>query len=84
MLSIIQEPADGYTENEKAWTRLELLKIYKMMKTDQDRLIFIAWEEAGMPQEDIGFMLGVTQEAICQKIKNILEYLRNLRKQNLL
>jgi RNA polymerase sigma factor (sigma-70 family) len=82
MLTIIQEPPDGYMPEESAWVHLELLRVYKRMRNNRDRLIFIACEEAGMRQEDVAFILGITQEAVSQRMKKILEYLRRLRKMN--
>lgn len=75
----IQQPIDGYTEEEKVLEKLlvetTVHSMYAKLPTNRMKFIVAAHFELGYPQELLSDMLGISQERIVVEIGNIRKIL---------
>lgn len=64
-------PSDGWTQLEQRLMKEFILMMYRHLTDPTDRFILMAHYEAGYSQEEIAAMNGVSQPAICKRLKDI-------------
>lgn len=80
----LEEPKDGFTEEERYFVKLTVLVLYSKISDPIDKFIFIAINESGYSQEEVGSMLRISQEAVSKRYKNSIDRLRDFRKRGIL
>ena len=79
----LDSPEDNWTPDERVFIRLNVLIIYKKVENPIDKFIIIAMHESGYTQEEIGQMLGISQEAVSKRYKNAVIRLKEFRKKGI-
>lgn len=64
-------PSDGWTTLEQMLLREMILHMYRHLVDPVDRFILMAHYEGGYSQEEIATMVGVSQPAICKRLRDI-------------
>lgn len=71
MIIPLIQPPDGFTSMERIFIRDILVSIYKNLNSPISKFIIVSYFECGYTQEQIASMLGISQEAVNKRIKNI-------------
>lgn len=74
------EPNDGFSSMEKILLREMILVTYRNINDVTDKFIMMAIHEGNYSQEDVGTMLGISQEAVSKRITKSTFKLKELRK----
>lgn len=78
------EPQDGFTEEERSFLKLSILVLYTKISDPVDKFIFIAINESGYSQEEVGTMLKISQEAVSKRLNNSIQRLKDFKKRGIL
>jgi len=79
VLPVIQPPSDGFTPFEKLFLRETFLNLYKKIREPITKFIIIAYFECGYSQDEIAYILGISQPIVVKIIKKEQIVLRKLK-----
>ncbi len=76
---MLSEPSDGYNQIERMILHEVVLRVYRELDDPLDKFILMASHEGLYVQEDIAFMVDMTQAGVSKRLNKIKKLLKEAR-----